>query len=138
MKRNKLLVLLLILVCMLALLAGCGGEKDNPGTEENGWFELDGEMGILTVRIPDQTPDFAWNFVISDEKALELLTAEETDGMWVASFRALEDGEPMITFSYVKNDEINEGRILEVRCEDGKVTEIISDSIIDMTGDDTE
>ena len=37
MKRNNLLVLLLILVCMLALLAGCGGEKDNPGTEENGW-----------------------------------------------------------------------------------------------------
>ena len=138
MKRNKIFVSLIILICALTLLAGCGGQKDEPAADENSWFELDSETGILTVRIPDETPDFDWYFVIGDEKVIELLTQETTDDTYVASFRALEDGESQITFSYVKNDEVNEGRLLEVRCQDGNVVEVINDGIVDMTGEDEE
>ena len=138
MKRNKILVLLLILACSLALLVGCGGQTDEPAADENSWFELDSETGILTVRIPDETPDFDWYFVIGDEKVIELVTQETTDDTYVASFRALEDGESQITFSYVKNDEVVEARLLEVRCEDGNVAEVTDEGIVDMTGEDEE
>ena len=138
MRRNKLLVLLMILTCALTLLAGCGGQKNEPAADENGWFELDSETGILTVRIPDETPDFDWYFVIGDEKVIELVTQETTDDTYVASFRALEDGESQITFSYVKNDEVVEARLLEVRCEDGNVAEVINDGIVDMTDENEE
>ena len=74
MKRNKILVLLLILACSLALLVGCGGQKDEPAADENSWFELDSETGILTVRIPDETPDFEWYFVVGDEKVIFIHT----------------------------------------------------------------
>lgn len=136
MKKNKLLVMILILTCALTLLAGCGGQKDEPEADETGWFELDSEAGILTVRIPDETPDFGWYFVLDNEKVIELLTQETTDDTYVASFRALEDGQAQITFSYVKNDEVIEARVLEVRCEGGNVAEIVNDSILDMTGED--
>lgn len=138
MRRNKLLVLLMILTCALTLLAGCGGQKNEPAADENSWFELDSETGILTVRIPDETPDFDWYFVVGDEKVIELLTQETTDDTYVASFRALEDGESQLTFSYVKNDEVIEARLLEVRCEGGNVAEVINDGIVDMTGEDEE
>lgn len=138
MRRNKLLVLLMILTCALTLLAGCGGQKNEPAADENSWFELDSETGILTVRIPDETPDFEWYFVVGDEKVIELLTQETTDDTYVASFRALEDGESQLTFSYVKNDEVIEARLLEVRCEGGNVAEVINDGIVDMTGENEE
>lgn len=138
MRRNKLLVLLMILTCALTLLAGCVGQKNEPAADENSWFELDSETGILTVRIPDETPDFEWYFVVGDEKVIELLTQETTDDTYVASFRALEDGESQLTFSYVKNDEVIEARLLEVRCEGGNVAEVINDGIVDMTGEDEE
>lgn len=138
MKRNKILVLLLILACSLALLVGCGGQKNEPAADENSWFELDSETGILTVRIPDETPDFEWYFVVGDEKVIELLTQETTDDTYVASFHALEDGESQLTFSYVKNDEVIEARLLEVRCEGGNVAEVINDGIVDMTGENEE
>ena len=138
MRRNKLLVLLMILTCALTLLAGCGGQKNEPAADENSWFELDSETGILTVRIPDETPDFDWYFVVGDEKVIELLTQETTDDTYVASFRALEDGESQLTFSYVKNDEVIEARLLEVRCEGGNVAEGINDGIVDMTGENEE
>ena len=138
MRRNKLLVLLMILTCALTLLAGCGGQKNEPAADENSWFELDSETGILTVRIPDETPDFDWYFVVGDEKVIELLTQETTDDTYVASFRALEDGESQLTFSYVKNDEVIEARLLEVRCEGGNVAEVINDGIVDMTSENEE
>lgn len=69
---------------------------------------------------------------------IELLTQETTDDTYVASFRALEDGELQITFSYVKNDEVNEGRLLEVRCQDGNVAEVTGNGIVDMTGENEE
>ena len=75
-------------------------------------------------------------FVLDNEKVIELLTQETTDDTYVASFRALEDGQAQITFSYVKNDEVIEARVLEVRCEGGNVAEIVNDSILDMTGED--
>ena len=90
------------------------------------------------MRIPDETPDFEWYFVVGDEKVIELLTQETTDDTYVASFRALEDGESQLTFSYVKNDEVIEARLLEVRCEGGNVAEVINDGIVDMTGEDEE
>ena len=95
-------------------------------------------MGILTVRIPDKTPGFGWNFVIGDDSVLELLTQETTEDTWVASFRALADGESQITFSYVRNDALNEARLLEVRCAGGKVAEVTADGVVDMdkTGED--
>ena len=141
-------------VLAFALLAGCGdwGEKgpESPATtpeaspsaepeaEQGSWYELDGEMGILTVRIPDKTPGFGWNFVIGDDSVLELLTQETTEDTWVASFRALADGESQITFSYVRNDALNEARLLEVRCAGGKVAEVTADGVVDMdkTGED--
>ena len=146
-------------VLAVALLAGCGdgGEKgpESPATtpeastpaatasaepeaEQGSWYELDGEMGILTVRIPDKTPGFGWNFVIGDDSVLELLTQETTEDTWVASFRALADGESQITFSYVRNDALNEARLLEVRCAGGKVAEVTADGVVDMdkTGED--
>ena len=109
-----------------------------PEAEQGSWYELDGEMGILTVRIPDKTPGFGWNFVIGDDSVLELLTQETTEDTWVASFRALADGESQITFSYVRNDALNEARLLEVRCAGGKVAEVTADGVVDMdkTGED--
>ena len=146
-------------VLAFALLAGCGdgGEKGpespseapeastpaatasaEPEAEQGSWYELDGEMGILTVRIPDKTSGFGWNFVIGDDSVLELLTQETTEDTWVASFRALADGESQITFSYVRNDALNEARLLEVRCAGGKVAEVTADGVVDMdkTGED--
>ena len=153
-KDRKGISALLAGVLALALLAGCGdgGEKgpESPATtpeaspsaepeaEQGSWYELDGEMGILTVRIPDKTPGFGWNFVIGDDSVLELLTQETTEDTWVASFRALADGESQITFSYVRNDALNEARLLEVRCAGGKVAEVTADDVVDMdkTGED--
>ena len=156
---RKGIAALLAGVLAFALLAGCGdgGEKgpESPATtpeasppavtpsaepeaEQGSWYELDGEMGILTVRIPDKTPGFGWNFVIGDDSVLELLTQETTEDTWVASFRALADGESQITFSYVRNDAVNEARLLEVRCVGGKVAEVTADGVVDMdkTGED--
>ena len=158
-KDRKGISALLAGVLAFALLAGCGdgGEKgpESPATtpeasppavtpsaepeaEQGSWYELDGEMGILTVRIPDKTPGFGWNFVIGDDSVLELLTQETTEDTWVASFRALADGESQITFSYVRNDALNEARLLEVRCAGGKVAEVTADGVVDMdkTGED--
>ena len=153
-KDRKGISALLAGVLALALLAGCvdWGEKgpESPATtpeaspsaepeaEQGSWYELDGEMGILTVRIPDKTPGFGWNFVIGDDSVLELLTQETTEDTWVASFRALADGESQITFSYVRNDALNEARLLEVRCAGGKVAEGTADDVVDMdkTGED--
>ena len=152
-KNRKGISALLAGVLAFALLAGCGdgGEKgpESPATtpeasppavtpsaepevEQGSWYELDGEMGILTVRLPDQTPGFGWNFVIGDDSVLELLTQETTEDTWVASFRALADGESQITFSYVRNDALNEARLLEVRCAGGKVAEVTADGVVDM------
>lgn len=152
---KRILTWSLALSCALTLLAGCAGQGSGtekptsapentpaatptatptaaPGTEEDGWYELDGEAGILTVRIPDETPQFEWRFVISDEEVLELLTQESTEGTYVASFRALTDGKSQITFHYVKDDALNEIRLLEVSCKDGKVAEVTFGNVMDL------
>lgn len=141
------------LALMLTLLVGCGiGENKEPGSSmetpeasapalspsaspeavQNSWYELDDETGTLTVRIPNETPDLDWNFYIEDATVLEMLTQETTDSTWVASFRALADGESRITFSCIKNDKLREARVAEVRCKDGKVAEVTDNGVMDM------
>ena len=142
---KRLFTLLLALLCMLSLLAGCGGKSTEQAPEEkpsgeqsveeqtpeegDDWYELDKETGVLTVRIPAEKPGYTWDFTINDESVLELLTCEETEGTFIASFRALNDGESQIIFSYVRNDALDEARILEVRCAGGKVTEVTPDDL---------
>lgn len=112
---------------------------DTTDTTDTGWYELEPDAGVLTVRLPDEKQSFTWAFVIEDESILEPLTQETTQNQYVVSFRALTDGKTQITFSYFRNDELWEARIVELRCKDGKVTEVTSDGVIDMTGaaDDT-
>ena len=124
---------------MLSLLAGCGGKSTEQAPEEkpsgeqsveeqtpeegDDWYELDKETGVLTVRIPAEKPGYTWDFTINDESVLELLTCEETEGTFVASFRALQDGETEITFAYTKGSSLDHVRVLGVQCKDGKVVE---------------
>ena len=147
---KRLFTLLLALLCMLSLLAGCGGKSTEQAPEEkpsgeqsveeqtpeegDDWYELDKETGALTVRIPAEKSGYTWNFIIDDESVLELLTCEATEGTFVASFRALNDGESQIIFSYVRNDALDEARILEVRCAGGKVTEVTPDDLEEING----
>ena len=147
---KRLFTLLLALLCMLSLLAGCGGKSTEQAPEEkpsgeqsveeqtpeegDDWYELDKETGVLTVRIPAEKPGYTWDFTINDESVLELLTCEATEGTFVASFRALNDGESQIIFSYVRNDALDEARILEVRCAGRKVTEVTPDDLEEING----
>ena len=134
----------LLLAVLFLLLTGCGSggdgkaEVSKPQETENTvsadkWYELDADSGVLTVRLPDEQQGFTWAFTIADESMLELLTHETTENQYVASFRALADGKTQITFSYFRNDELNEVRVIEIRCKDGKVTEVTSDGVVDMT-----
>ena len=93
-----------------------------------------GRWAEYTVRIPAEKSGYTWNFIIDDESVLELLTCEATEGTFVASFRALNDGESQIIFSYVRNDALDEARILEVRCAGGKVTEVTPDDLEEING----
>ena len=140
----------LLLAVLFLLLTGCGSggdgkaEVSKPQETENTvsageWYELDADSGVLTVRLPDEQQGFTWAFTIADESMLELLTHKTTENQYVASFRALADGKTQITFSYFRNDELNEVRLIEARCKDGKVTEVTFDSVMDMTAavDDT-
>ena len=141
--------LLLTLLCALSLLAGCGGKSAEQTTEEkpaegeaqetpealensDAWHELDESTGILTVRIPEEKPGYTWDFTINDESVLELLTCEETEGNFVASFRALQDGETEITFAYTKGSSLDHVRVLGVKCKGGKVTEVPIHTIMAM------
>ena len=60
---------------------------------------------------------------IDDTTLLELLTEEDDDGTFVASFRALGDGETVVSFSYARDDALEEIRALNVTCKDGKVAD---------------
>ena len=145
---KRLFTLLLALLCMLSLLAGCGGKSTEQAPEEkpsgeqsveeqtpeegDDWYELDKETGVLTVRIPAEKPGYTWDFTINDESVLELLTCEETEGTFVASFRALQDGETEITFAYTKGSSLDHVRVLGVQCKDGKVVGVPTVSVMAM------
>ena len=88
------------------------------------WYEIDQEAGILTIRLPAEKEGFIWNFTIDDTTLLELLTEEDDDGTFVASFRALGDGEAVVSFSYGRDDALEEIRALNVTCKDGKVADV--------------
>lgn len=144
---NKTLFKVLLLSACFALLTGCGSngetektdttpisqETETPDAAE-AWYELDADAGTLTVRLPDAKQGFDWAFLISDESVLELLTQESNDGTFTASFRALSDGDAQITFSYIRNDELDEARVMEVHCEGGKITAVNSAGVVDMNG----
>ena len=145
---KKILALLLVLLCTLGLMAGCGGKSteqassekpaaEKPAEEQSpeeadDWYELDKDTGILTARIPTEKPGYTWDFTINDESVLELLTCEETEGNFVASFRALQDGETEITFAYTKGSSLDHVRVLGVKCKGGKVTEVPIHTIMAM------
>ena len=97
---KRVLALILSLACVIGMLAGCAqqntseGKADGSSLEEqtsDTWYEIDQEAGILTVRLPAEKEGFIWNFTIDDTTLLELLTQEDNDGTFVASFRALGD-----------------------------------------------
>ena len=67
---------------------------------------------------------------------LELVTLEDNDGTFVASFRALEDGETVVSFSYAKDDVLEEIRALNVTCKDGKVADVSNASVMPISGQD--
>lgn len=141
---KKMISQVLLLSVLFLLLTGCGGgnEKADAAKQQeteksvsaNEWYELEPDSGMLAIRLPDEEQGFTWAFSIADESILELLTHETTEKQYVASFRALDDGETQITFSYFRKDELREIRVVELRCKDGKVTEVTFDGIMDMTG----
>ena len=145
MKNNtvrKITTLLLALGCTLAWLTGCGGSRgaDDPSSAESPaaaqagtWYEIDEGSDVLTVRLPDETPGFTWSAAADPADTLELLTQETADGVFVASFRALNDGEGQLTLHYAKDDELREIRVLWAVCKDGKVVEAAFDGQMDMT-----
>lgn len=144
---KKRSIWILVISMMFILLVGCGQGGTAPGDGQEAsdsefdavWYELEPNSGVLTVCLPDENQGFTWAFVIADESVLELLTQETTEDQYVASFRALADGDTQITFSYFRNDELNEVRVIALSCKDGKVVKITSDGTVDMTGaeDDT-
>ena len=130
---KKILALILSLACVTGLLAGCGRQNTGEGKAEGSfseepssdtWYEVDQDAGILTVRLPAEKEGFIWNFTIDDTTLLELLTLEDDDGTFVASFRALGDGETVVSFSYARDDALEEIRALNVTCKDGKVADV--------------
>ena len=94
---KKEFTLLLVLLCVLSLLAGCGSKsteqvpEEKPAAEKpveeqvseetDDWYELDKDTGILTVRIPAEKSGYTWDYTINDESVLELLTCEERAGV---------------------------------------------------------
>ena len=130
---KKILALILSLACVIGMLAGCGrqnageGKADGSSSEKpssDTWYEIDQEAGILTVRLPAEKEGFIWNFTIDDTTLLELVTQEDNDSTFVASFRALEDGEAQSsrysqtllqrTFYYARR--MADGTVLRVSC----------------------
>lgn len=139
----RLLVSSIALLLVFSITGCIGSAEAVGGTSQPGagaassvdvWYELDANLGILTIRLPDKEEGFEWAYVLPDDSPLELLTQETTDGQYVGSFRAIGDGETQIMFNYCRNDELNEVRVLELRCRDGKVAEVTDESILDMTG----
>ncbi len=131
---KKWVQIFLVVVCAFCLLAGCGGQNnsDQQDTEVAEWFEIEPDAGVLTVRIPSSVQQgYQWSQHVNTPDCLELLTMEETEETFVASFRALADGKGQITFSYAKDNGLQEIRVVEVTCKDGKITEILSANIMD-------
>lgn len=136
---KKVFALLLTLIFTLGLLAGCGGAGKAPSEEPQqtpeepaDWYALDEKNGVLSVRIPAERQGYTWSITVNDESVLELLTCEETDGLFAASFRALRDGVTEITFAYTKGVSLDHVRVLEVKCRGGKVTEVPTHTIMAM------
>ena len=130
---KKILALILSFACVIGMLAGCGRQNTSEGKAEGSsleeqtsdtWYEIDQEAGILTVRLPAEKEGFIWDFTIDDTTLLELLTQEGNDGTFVASFRALGDGETVVSFTYAMDDALEEIRALNVTCKDGKVADV--------------
>ena len=142
---KKILTLILSLACVIGMLAGCGrqntseGKADGSSLEEqtsDTWYEIDHEAGILPARLPAEKEEFIWNFTIDDTTLLELLTQEDNDGTFVASFRALGDGETVVSFTYARDDALEEIRALNVTCKDGKVADVSNASVMPISGQD--
>ena len=143
------------IACILGLtlvlgLAGCGTKEQAPEEVQeeitddkkdqeaasDTWYEVDQEAGILTVRLPAEKEGFIWDFTINDTALLKLVTEEDNDGIFVASFRALGDGETVVSFSYAKDDALEEIRALNVTCKDGEVAGVSNASIMSVSGQD--
>lgn len=142
---KKLLVRLLIGTLALCLLTGCGGRQDDPNAEAPNdpqetpaetaeWHEV--QDGILTVRLPLEKEGYLWQVSVEDESILELLTQDDSDGEYAASFRALADGEASVSFSYADGAALSEIRTLQVLCADGQVEKVEADGIIPIMGGD--
>lgn len=118
---KRVLALILPLACVTGLLAGCARQNTGEGKAEGSsseepsfdtWYEADQEAGILTVRLPVEKEGFIWDFTIDDTTLLELVTEEDDNGTFVASFRALGDGETVVSFTYARDDALEEIRTL--------------------------
>lgn len=57
------------------------------------WCEFSDENRILTLRAENA----AWNFEIADPEIVDLITCDDSDGAFVASFMALKNGQTEIT-----------------------------------------
>jgi len=82
------------------------------------WVEYTGDMAILTVRLPSDGDE--WTVTQLEENALELITCEEVDGTFVASYFASGEyaGDTEIYFA------CGDGRIYTVRMDISETGEI--------------
>lgn len=79
------------------------------------WCEFSDENRILTLRAENA----AWNFEIADPEIVDLITCDDSDGAFVASFMALKNGQTEITLHSL--DGLSSRSVLVSADESGKI-----------------
>ena len=119
MKRmNQLLAWMMTLALLTLGAFGATAEQAAPAetAEPETWYELSAEGTVVTVRLP-QEEGLAWTTEISDDTLMELITQEEEGGLYVASFKAVDNqiGDVSLIFNLTDNtaDAAHRTRVLE-------------------------
>lgn len=129
-KNLKSVILILAIVSMIGILTSCSKN----GSDE--WYEVDQSTGVLTVNLPDEKEGYEWDFTINDADMLKADKEVNSDGIYTVSFKAMADGETLVSFFYTMGDEMAEIRGLNITSKNGKVTEVSKASLMPMNEED--